>query len=243
MDAYVEKTIRPNGWLLGVRAGRYRTPFGISGRSEYAYAGFSRAPLIRYGENWTISNTFFETGASMIVGRPSLFLETSLGQSRDEGEAVRRRSGINTASRLQGYFRSLIVGVSYLRTQPTDTGPFATGHMVFGGIDARWSHRGAQLRGEWINGRPFDAVTTRGGYLDAMLHRPGMGPVSAVARIERLDYLAGPYSQYFRRATVGACVRIVQRVTAQLDLVRQPGGLTNGRSLAFDSSLTYSHRF
>jgi hypothetical protein len=244
MDAFVEKTTMPGGkWLLGIRAGRYRTPFGISGRSDHAYAGFSRAPLIRYGENWTISNTFFETGASVIVGKPSLFLETSLGRSQDEGEAIRRRSGVNVTGRLQGYFRSLIVGVSYLRTQPTEPAAFARGHMVFGGIDARWSHRGAELRGEWINGRPFDTVTTRGGYIDAMFHRPAMGPVSAVARVERLDYDAGPYSAYLRRGTIGARVRVIQPITAQFDLVRQPGGLADGRSTAFDACLTYSRRF
>src|SRR5205807_1814322 len=46
MEAFGEKTIHPNDSLVGVRAGRYRTPFGISGRSDHAYSGFLRAPLI-----------------------------------------------------------------------------------------------------------------------------------------------------------------------------------------------------
>lgn len=242
MDAYVEKTVRPGGWLFGVRAGHYRTPFGISGRGDYAYAGFVRAPLIRYGENWALSNTFYETGASVLAGRPSLFLETSLGRPGDEG-ATRRRTGLDTVARAQGFFHSVIVGVSYVRTRPTYPIAFASGRMVFGGLDVRWSHNGVQLRGEWITGRPFDGVETRGGYVDLMVHRPAMGPVSAVARIERLDYDAGPYSSYPRRLTAGARVRVLPDLVAQIDLVRQPGGLAQARTVALDCSLTYGRRF
>jgi acetyl-CoA acyltransferase len=38
---------------------------------------------------------------------------------------------------------------------------FAFGKNVFTGVDVRWMHKGVQLRGEWITGRPFDGTTTR----------------------------------------------------------------------------------
>jgi hypothetical protein len=33
--------------LHAFKAGRYRTPFGISSGSDHAYMGFQRAPLVR----------------------------------------------------------------------------------------------------------------------------------------------------------------------------------------------------
>ena len=48
MEAYAERSFTPRGALLGVRAGRFRMPFGIYNRSDYSYAGFIRPPLIRY---------------------------------------------------------------------------------------------------------------------------------------------------------------------------------------------------
>jgi len=242
MDAFVEKTSRPGGWLLGVRAGHYRTPFGISGRGDHAYSGFLRAPLIRYGDNWALSNTFFETGVSVIAGRPSLSVETSLGRPLDEGDE-RRRSGLDTVVRGQAFVHSVILGVSFIRTQPTGLVPAAGGPALFGGMDGRWSHDGLELRGEWISGRPFTGVATRGGYLDVMLHRPSMGPVSVVARVERLDYDAGPYSTFPRRETLGARVRLFTALSVELNALREPHGLAGGRSVAFDAGLTFSRRF
>ena len=47
---------------------------------------------------------------------------------------------------------------------------------------------GVQVRGEWIDGRSFAGTRTFGGYADLIVHRPFMGPVTAVARAEKLDY-------------------------------------------------------
>ena len=44
MEAYAERLFHPGRALLGVRGGRYRTPFGIHSRSDYAYSGMLRAP-------------------------------------------------------------------------------------------------------------------------------------------------------------------------------------------------------
>jgi hypothetical protein len=242
MEMYVERMFRPAGVLVGVKGGRYRTPFGISGRGDHAYNGFTRAPLVRYGDNWSLSNTFLETGVDLLVGTPRFQVETSLGVPTDEGEYQRRR-GLTTVTRAQGYYRALIVGASYLRTERSEPEAWATGRMVFRGIDGRFAHRGLQLRGEWIDGRPFDGVTTRGGYLDVIFDRRWMGPVTAIARFERLDYEAGEHSAYLRRQTAGARVRLSQMLSLQLNVIRQPGGLTGGRRIAFDTGLTFSFRF
>ena len=39
MEVFGEKMFRPGNYLLGIRAGRYRTPFGISSRGEYRLHG------------------------------------------------------------------------------------------------------------------------------------------------------------------------------------------------------------
>jgi hypothetical protein len=114
---------------------------------------------------------------------------------------------------------------------------------VFSGVDARWMRGGVQLRGEWLDGRPFDGMHTRGAYLDAFVHRPGMGPVTAVARIEFLDYDAGPRSAFAHRATVGARVHLVDALYAQLNTSHQSGEQYSRHATATDLALTYTLRF
>lgn len=242
METYLEKMFTSGASLVGIKAGRYRTPFGIYGRSDHAYNGFLRAPLIRYGGNWAISNEFLEAGADVLIGRPALYVETSLGAPVD-ASAAPRQSGLDAVVRAQGYYRSLIVGASYLHTQPSDTRPFVHGDMVFRGLDGRWMRDGVLVRGEWLSGRPFDGVATRGGYLDATIHRLGMGPVTAVVRAERLDYDAGEFSEYIRRYTAGARIRLTSAFAASVNLLGQPGGLSNGRRVALDAGVTCSVRF
>ena len=76
---------------------------------------------------------------------------------------------------------------------------------------------GIQARGEFITGRPFDGTTTTGGYVDLLVHRVGMGPVTAVARLERLDYdTTSPFILFARRAMAGARIRIPGGLTAQI---------------------------
>ena len=188
MEMYGEKMFRPRNGLLGIRAGRYRTPFGLSLRGDHGYTGFTRPPLIRYGDRFALSNTFMEGGVSVIAGSPRLYAETSFGVPADEG-TLQRRHGLGRRRPRAG-----LLQVPDRRGQPPHTGrdkslgSFAAGRAAFNGVDARWSVGGVQLRGEWIFGHPFDAVDTRGGYIDLIVHRIGMGPVTVVARAERLDY-------------------------------------------------------
>ena len=90
---------RPNHGLLSVRGGRYRTPFGIYARSEQGYIGFLRAPLIRYGKNFALANTFLETGADVVVGTPAVQVETSIGSPSDEGDTGARKGSIRPCVR------------------------------------------------------------------------------------------------------------------------------------------------
>jgi hypothetical protein len=101
---------------------------------------------------------------------------------------------------------------------------------------------GVQVRSEWITGQPFDGTTTTGGYVDLIVHRPRMGPITAVARAERLDYEAPPpFELRTHRYTAGARIRMLQALTLQVQLVRQPPQLPHG-STALDVGITYSIR-
>jgi hypothetical protein len=242
MESYAERLFRPGPGLIAVRAGRYRTPFGIYGRSDHAYTGFLRPPMIRYDDYFALSNNFLEHGGAVAAGLPQAFVEVSLGVPADVSLA-KRRPGSDTVVRGQGYFRSLIGGVSYFRSQPYRPARFAKGHAVFTGIDGRWMANGVQLRGEWLTGRPFDGVTTDGGYLDASVHRPGMGPVTAVARIERLDYDTAPaFALSARRATVGARVRLPFGISAQIAADHQWGKQIQRQPTTLGVAFTYSLR-
>ena len=245
MEMYVEKVFQGERFLGGVRGGRFRTPFGIYATSDHAYGGFIRAPMIRYKECWALANTFLEHGVNVIAGTSWLQLEATAGKPSDVGEAI-RRDGLDKVFRVQGYHAGLTVGASHIRTQPFQRGRWATGRTEFSGLDARWMHGGVQLRGEWITGRPFDGTSTKGGYLDAFVHRPVMGPLTAVLRVEKLDYVAATASRsrFFKRATVGGLVRITDGLIGQMNLSHQPGGLTYGKNeTAADFALTYTIRF
>ena len=242
IETYGERLFTPRKGLVGIRAGRYRTPFGIAGRSDHAYSGFLRSPLIRYDDNFALSNTFLEHGADVIVGVPQFYVETSVGVPADVGDE-RRRSGFDSVFRAQGYYGSWIVGASYIRTQPTQPESFASGRAEFTGVDVRWTRNGVVVRGEWITGQPFDGTTTDGWYADLLLHRVAMGPVTAVLRAEQLTYHAMPeFALHETRVTIGAKVRLPRGFTAQANLLRQSGNLPAYRATPVDLALTYSFR-
>lgn len=242
VETYAERVFQPFGKLAGVRAGRFRTPFGISNASDHAYTGFLRAPLIRYDGTYALSNNFLEQGAAVMVGVPWLTFETSVGRPGDIGTAV-RRPGLDTVVRVQSSAGPFIAGVSHIRTMPNLTGSFVRGRMEFTGLDLRWMRNGVQLRGEWIAGRPFDGTTTTGWYADAIVHRVAMGPVTAVARIERLDYdTRPPFDLHLQRQTLGARIRIREGLSAQVNFLHQTGGSDAYGPAAVDIGLTYSVR-
>jgi hypothetical protein len=115
--------------------------------------------------------------------------------------------------------------------------------MEFTGLDLRWMHGGVQLRGEWLGGRPFDGTTTTGWYADAIVHRVAMGPVTAVARIERLDYdTRPPFDLHLQRQTLGARIRIREGLSAQVNVLHQTGQSDEYGPSAVDIGLTYSVR-
>ena len=242
IEAYGERTFLPGRGLFGIKAGRFRTPFGISSGSDHAYIGFMRAPLIRYDGYFALSNNFLEQGVDVIVGTPRLSFEASVGVPGDVGSA-KRRSGLDTVLRAQGAFGPVIVGVSHIDTRPYQSPRFARGHAVFTGIDVRWMRDGVQARGEWIAGRPFDGTATTGGYADLIVHRPAMGPVSAVLRAEHLAYeAAAPFAMTAQRYTAGTRIRVIDRLTAQIALVHHTHQLPQRRPTALDVGLTYSLR-
>ena len=243
IEAYAERMFRPGGALLSVRAGRFRPPFGISSASDYAYSGFLRAPLIRYEEHAALSNYALEHGADFIVGVPWLTVEAAFGAPADVGVQA-RRSDFDAVVRIQGYRGPFIIGVSHIRTSPPRSLLLARGRTDFTGIDVRWTYGGVQLRGEWITGQPFDGATTSGWYADASVHRSGMGPFTAVARVERLDHEGADEESddHPRREAVGVRVRLPSALALIVNVVHQTGAGAEYRSAALDIGLTWSIR-
>lgn len=242
IEAFGERLFRAGGLVAGVRAGRFRTPFGIYNRGDYAYAGFLRAPLIRYDGYYALSNNYLEHGAAAFIGTAHFVIESSVGAPADVG-LVRRRPGVDGVVRLQAYAGPFIMGVSYIRTHPYQPLSFAPGEAAFTGIDGRWMARGVQLRGEWLFGYPFRGTSTDGGYFDVSVHRPEMGPVTVVFRTERISYDTVPqFAMHARRETAGARVRLGRGLTAQIDAVHQTSQVAYGHPLAIDVGLTYSIR-
>jgi hypothetical protein len=99
-----------------------------------------------------------------------------------------------------------------------------------------------QVRGEWIDGRSFAGTRTFGGYADLIVHRPFMGPVTAVARAEKLDYLAGRRSSFPRRYTTGARVRLAEMLVAHVNAIREPAFDSNSPRTSLDVALTFTVR-
>jgi hypothetical protein len=241
MEVYAEKTATSRGFLWGTRLGRFRAPFGLYNRGDHAYTGFLRAPLIRYGGYWALSNHFLETGASVVAGTPRVFAEISLSIPQDEGDLHRAR-GFDRMGRVQASVGDVIVGASYIHTLPFKEQAWAQGDTEFAGVDARWMRGGVQLRGEFINGHPFAGTSTSGGYADVMVHRPFMGPFTAVLRAERLDYEAGRRSSYPRRYTTGTKLRLSSLLVAHVNVLHEPAHEAEAAETALDVALTFSLR-
>jgi hypothetical protein len=170
-------------------------------------------------------------------------LEYTVGVPSDVGDVeAKRQSGTDQVVRVQGYHRDLVVGASYIRTQPFRPRT-PTSRMEFAGVDVRWMRDGFQLRGEWVDGEPNDDRRTRGGYVDAFLHRREMGPVTAVARVEMVDYTGGRTPVHARRATLGARVLIVDGLYATVNASHQTGAIYSEYRNSVDLGLTYTIRF
>ena len=100
-----------------------------------------------------------------------------------------------------------------------------------------------QVRGEWLGGRPFDGTTTTGGYADVIVHRPVMGPLTALLRAERLAYTAPePHALYSHRYSAGVRVRVWKGLAAAIGVSHQAGQQTQSRPTAIDFGVSYSAR-
>jgi hypothetical protein len=243
IEAYGERIFRPGEALLAVRGGRFRPPFGIYAASDHAYGGFLRPPLIRYSEYSGISNHFLEQGADVTVGVPWLTVESALGAPGDVGDET-RGSGLDSITRVQAYYGPFIAGASYIRTSPIQTPTPRAGKTRFGGVDLRWAHGGVQARGEWVSGAPFDGASAHGWYVDGIVHVLGMGPVTAVARIERLAWDDPTEHEIAttNRQTAGARVRLPLGFAITANLVHRTGHLGVYQPSSLDVGVLWSGR-
>jgi hypothetical protein len=70
-----------------------------------------------------------------------------------------------------------------------------------------------------------------------------MGPVTAVARVEKLDYDTTPeHALHCERQTLGARIRVWEGVSAQVNLLHHTGLLGQSGRTAVDVGVTYSVR-
>lgn len=173
MEAFAEKYFKPGGALLGVRAGRFRTPFGIYHRTDHGYSGFLRPPLIRYDGYFGLSNNWLEEGVTLTVGMPQLFIKGSVSRPHDVGFA-KRRNGTDGSIRLQGYRGAFVAGVSYARSNPYLSPRFAgaarrsPARMFVGRIDPAFRHAASCSRGTRLKacrrpvGTSMDSFIARG---------------------------------------------------------------------------------
>jgi hypothetical protein len=241
IEAYAERMFRPREAIIGLRGGRFRTPFGIYNASDHAYNGFLRPPLLRYDEYAGVSNSFLEHGADLVLGVSHLTIEAALGAPADVGPVV-RRSGLDSVTRVQGYYGPLIAGVSHIRTSPLQSALVDHGRAEFSGVDLRWTYTGIQVRGEWMTGHPSEGTTSTGWYADGFIHLAGMGPVTAVARLEQFDSQESAEASSATRQTIGARVRMVGGFSLSANLVHREGDLKEYRPTSLDVGLTWSRR-
>ena len=244
MDAYVERRVGDGRVFGSVRAGRFRTPFGIYAASEHAYNGFLRAPLIRYEGYWSLTNSLLEHGVNVMAGTSRLQAEVTIGRPADVSEDFTRRSGTDLVLRVQTYVGPFVIGASHMRSEAYDL-PYAAGGMQFTGVDLRWMSRGVQVRGEWLTGRPWDDSRTTGGYVDVSLHRPFMGPVTLVGRLENLDYDTPEpaYADVASGVALGARIKLIDGLYGQVNVTHRPTEPYGQNSVATDVALTYTLRY
>ena len=250
IEAYGERIFQSRGAIVDVRGGRFRTPFGIYNASDHAYTGFLRPPLIRYADftsstnNTTLSNYSLEHGADVVVGVPRLTFETALGAPADVGDKV-RGSGLDAVFRVQGTYGPFVAGVSYLRTHSYDEPADPNFRASATGVDVRWMQGGVQVRGEWIGGKPIEGATNNGFYVDTLIHRPAMGPVTVVARVERLAIESEDEEEEESqgRQTVGARIRILDALALNVNVVHRSGEFEAESRTALDIGLTWTVRF
>lgn len=167
------------------------------------------------------------------------------GASNSQAIQWVRRSGLDTVVRAQGYSGPLIVGVSYMRSLPYMSPIVEQARLGFMGIDARWMLGGIQGAGRMDLRTPYRCGTsTRGWYADLIVHRPVMGPVTAVFRTEHLDWIGSIRSDdaQGRRHTVGARVRLTKAFTVHANVIRQSGYLAEEHRGSVDLAVTYAIR-
>jgi len=70
--------------------------------------------------------------------------------------------------------------------------------------------------GPAVCGRELDRL-----YTDVLLHRSFMGPVTAVARVERVSYEEPDGEDSRRRQTVGARIRLQEQLSVTVNVIHQ----------------------
>jgi hypothetical protein len=121
---------------------------------------------------------------------------------------------------VQASVGDVIVGASYIHTQPFKEQFWAHGDTEFSGSTRAGCAAASSCAASG------STATVRGHenlrrLRDVMVHRQFMGPVTAVLRAERLDYEADRFSSY-PRATPRAQSRLSSMLVAHVNVLHEP---------------------
>ncbi|HWA83911.1 MAG TPA: hypothetical protein VG820_10775 [Fimbriimonadaceae bacterium] len=233
-DLLDETYVKYTSGLTEVRAGRFRSGFGISEWSDYYYNAIIALPIVRFNRLQPyLGLTRFDTGLDVrsIVGP----VEYQVGMVDTDSGAWQwaPKNPDFGVARLQTHFGALIVGASALgrvagSKDEDDTEAY--------GVDFRWTADHLQMRGELVRLHSGDGWSG-GYYVDAFLRPPGLYRTQVGVRAQAVDSLAGAVSQTY---TVGVRQIVTPNLSATLNYGTGSGPASKSLSgWSFEISTTF----
>ena len=217
-----------------MRAGRFRTPFGLHGRRTRLH-GFLRAPLIATRFHWALSNTFLEHGVNVMVAPTRC-------QFRIHGGASGRRWRTAAPRRLDQVCAQGYHGDSSSATATSDAAYRTPAMPRARRLQRRRRPPGCAAACSCaVNGSTDSRATacTRAALHRRLRQSQRDGPITALARMEVLDYDAGARSVLARRPrsccacwSLTACTRRSMRRTGAVP--------STAPANSVDAALTYT---
>ena len=244
MEMYVEKMFRPRK-----RARGRSRPDATARRSASPRAAITATPASparRSSATATASRsrTRPRRRRSVLVGTPRLYGETSFGVPQDEGSPA-AQTGVDVTVRVQGYYKSFIVGASRIAHRPRQVARQLCGRGEWSSTasTAAGCRAACSCAGNGSSGSRSTRVATRRrlSRRDRPPPRHGPGDRRRADRAARLRRARRP-SFYLQRFTAGARVRLPSSCSGQVNVIHQPSGLAAGRTTALDVGLTCTIR-
>ncbi|MDO8586503.1 MAG: porin [Armatimonadota bacterium] len=180
---------------LAVRAGKFRTPFGIHQPAEIDYFGFINRPIAKDAPAAGMSLSRASNGVRFSTGKPEMEIQLSI---LDGTEEMNSAVGRNVLFRAQRYAGHLITGFNAYQGHNADAQRFNVW-----GVDWRYSKPHLIVRGEALKGS-LGPDRLQGGYVDVFYHFATIPALTLFARMEAL-------SENSTRAVTGGCKYVLSR--------------------------------